>query len=92
MGFLIGDRNSQDNFEMFCAEHKHIGQETCTMLKEWQKIHPYASWTLLYQALIKLNEKVMSQRILKTYLSGLFEMQFSFSSNYDMHPEPIANH
>ena len=71
LGFLIGDRGSQDDFKMFCAEHKHVGKETLTMLREWQKMHPYASWTLLYQALIKMNEKKMSKRILTKYLSGL---------------------
>ena len=71
LGFLIGDRNSQDDFSMFCTEHDHVGKETSTMLREWQKMHPYASWTLLYQALIKMNEKVMSKRILERYLSGL---------------------
>ena len=71
LGFLIGDRNSQDDFKVFCIEHKHVGQETHTMLREWQKMHPYASWTLLYQALIKMNENVMSGRILTKYLSGL---------------------
>ena len=70
LGFLIGDRNSQDDFKMFCAEHKHVGPVTHIMLREWRKMHPYASWTLLYQALIKMNEKVMSKRILKSYLSG----------------------
>ena len=72
LGFLLGDRNSQDDFIMFCTEHEYVGQETCTMLKGWQKMHPYASWTLLYQALIKMNEKVMSKSILKKYLSGSF--------------------
>ena len=71
LGFLIGDRNSQDDFQMFCTEHKHEGQETRTMLREWQKMHPYASWTLLYQALIKMGEKEMSKRILTRYLTGL---------------------
>ena len=70
LGFLIGDRNSQDDFEMFCAEHKHVEPVTHIMLREWRKMHPYASWTLLYQALIKMNEKVMSKRVLKSYLSG----------------------
>ena len=75
LGFLIGDRNSQDDFKMFCTEHKHnVGMETHGMLREWQKMHPYASWTLLYHALIKMNEKAMSKRILKTYLSGLCEI------------------
>ena len=76
LGFLIGDRNSQDDFNMFCIE-EHMGKKTCTMLMRWQKMHPYASWTLLYQALIKMNEKVMSQHILKKYLSGLLEVLHS---------------
>ena len=60
---------------MFCTEHKHnVGMETHGMLREWQKMHPYASWTLLYHALIKMNEKAMSKRILKTYLSGTCEI------------------
>ena len=70
LGFLIGDRNSQDDFNILCTE-EHVGKETCTMLREWQKMHPYASWTLLYQAMIKMNETAMSQHILKKYLSGL---------------------
>ena len=70
LGFLIGDRNSQDDFNMFCTD-EYVGKETRTMLGEWQKMHPYASWTLLYQALLKMNEKVMSKHIMKTYLSGL---------------------
>ena len=74
LGFLIGDRNSQDDFEMFCAEHKCEGKETCTMLREWQKMHPYASWTLLYQALIKMNEKEIHKHIKEKYLSGLCEV------------------
>ena len=74
LGFLIGDRNSQDGFQIFCTEQKIKGNETCMMLIEWQKMHPYASWTLLYQALIKMNEKEMSQRVLTTFLSGLFDL------------------
>ena len=65
--FLIGDRNSQDN-----KQELQKGHETCRMLVEWQKMHPYASWTLLYQALIKMNERVMSVHIKRTYLSGSF--------------------
>ena len=81
LGFLIGDRNSQDDFKMFCAEHKCEGQETCMMLKEWQKMHPYASWTLLYQALIKMNERVISKHILVKYLSGLCEVPLYVQCN-----------
>ena len=73
LGFLIGDRNSQDDFQIFCTEQKIKGKETFMMLREWQKMHPYASWTLLYQALIRMNERVMSQRVLMTFLSGLFD-------------------
>ena len=76
LGFLIGDRNSQDDFNLFCIE-EHMRKKTCTMLMQWQKMHPYASWTLLYQALIKMNENVMSQHILKKYLSGLLEVLHS---------------
>ena len=46
------------------------------MLMQWQEMHPYASWTLLYQALIKMNEKDMSQNILKEYLSGLLQVLY----------------
>ena len=79
LGYLIGDRNSQDDFEMFCTKHKHVGKETHTMLREWQNMHPYASWTLLYQALINMNEKVMSKRILRSYLTGLY---FEYSDHH----------
>ena len=73
LGFLIGDRNAQDDFKVFYTQHKPVGQETCTILIEWQKMHPYASWTLLYQAFIKMNERVMSKQILSKYLSGLLK-------------------
>ena len=78
LGYLIGDRNSQEDFKTFCAEHKYLRQETHAMLKEWQKMHPYASWTLLYQALIKMDEKIMSKFILK-YISGLFEVFIGYA-------------
>ena len=70
LGFLIGDRNSQDNFEMFCSGNKNAGQETCVMLREWQDMNPYASWILLYQALKTMNETEISEDIQSTYLSG----------------------
>ena len=60
---------------MFCKEMEHVEQqETHRMLREWQIMHPYASWTLLYQALIQMNETEMSKVILKRYLSGMFEI------------------
>ena len=84
LGFLIGDRNSQDDFNMFSTE-EHMGEETCTMLMQWQKMHPYASWTLLYQALIKINEKEMSQDILKEHLSGLLQVLYHCTGCICMH-------
>ena len=84
LAFVIGERNSQDDFVRFCADHKNEEKKTLTMLKQWQTMHPYASWTLLYQALIKMNEKVMSNRILNVYLTGQFEMiHIYISLQYD---------
>ena len=40
------------------------------MLREWQDMNPYASWTLLYQALKMMNETEIAEDIRKTYLSG----------------------
>ena len=71
LGFLIGDRNSQDNFTKFSKENRHVENKTQLMLKEWYTMHPYASWTLLYEALSKMNEVEMSEQIKKQYLSGL---------------------
>ena len=34
-------------------------------------MHPHASWTLLYEALVKMDKTDISQDILKKYLSGL---------------------
>ena len=76
LGYLIGDRNSQDGFEGF--RHNLDSEETKTyqMLKEWQRMHPYASWTVLYEALTKMNKTDISQLILEKYLSGLLYLHF----------------
>lgn len=75
LGYLIGDRNSQDDFERFCQNLQGCEQtNTYLMLKEWQEMHPYASWTLLYEALVKMDEKEISKHILKKYLSGLLQI------------------
>ena len=70
LGYLIGDRNSQDEFERFCHNLDSEETKTYQMLKEWQGMHPYASWTLLYEALVKMDITDISQLILEKYLSG----------------------
>ena len=68
LGFLIGDRNSQDDFEIFCSGNENA---TYMMLGKWQLMNPYASWTLLYQAFKTMNETEISEDIQSTYLSGI---------------------
>ena len=70
LGYLIGDRNSQDKYERFQKKAGNVENLTQLMLLEWQELHPYASWTLLHQGLININELKFSQCIKDKYLSG----------------------
>ena len=72
LGYLIGDRNSQDEYTKFEIKTGNVENLTQLMLLEWQELHPYASWTLLYQGLMNINELELefSKCIKDKYLSG----------------------
>ena len=70
LGYLIGDRNSQDMYIKFKERVGNVENVTQLMLLEWQELHPYASWTLLYQGLVNINELELAQLIEDKYISG----------------------
>ena len=73
LGYLIGDRNSQDAYQAFQTKH---GDAPETLLIEWKQKHPYASWTLLYQGLKTINEVNLAEKIKETYLSGMIIVSY----------------
>ena len=70
LGYLIGDRNSQDEYTKFEKTSGNVENLTQLMLLEWQELHPYASWSLLHQGLMHINELEFSKCIKDKYLSG----------------------
>ena len=73
LGFLIGDRNSQDDFQSIKEASTSEEEQRNSMLKEWHKYHPYASWSLLHQALLYMGKKQTAALIKREYLKRAYE-------------------
>ena len=43
------------------------------MIKQWHDYHPYASWSVLHQALLRMDEKDAANMLSRTYqLKGMY--------------------
>ena len=68
LGYVIGDRNMQDNFKKIKEVATSKDDQRTMMLTEWHKYHPYASWSLLHQALLNMGMKEVAKYINEKYL------------------------
>ena len=69
MGYVLGDRNSQDKYqELKETLSTSPNEQKKLMLEEWHKYNPYASWSLLHQALLNMGEIQIANSINEEYL------------------------
>ena len=69
LGYLLGDRNSQDEYEGLKESlSTSQNEQKKFMLEEWHQYHPYASWSLLHQALLNMGEIQIANTINEEYL------------------------
>ena len=80
MGYLLGDRNSQDEYQGLKETLSTSAiEQNKLMLKEWHKYHPYASWSMLHQALLNMGEIQIANSINEEYLKREYTICVSYA-------------
>ena len=70
LGLLIGICEPKYKYDKIKQKFKDPKKQKETMLLLWHNTHPFASWSLLYQALSMMGEMNAAQAIQNQYLQG----------------------
>ena len=70
LGLLIGIREPKYKYDKIKQKHKDPKKQKEEMMLLWYNTHPYASWSLLHQALSMMGESKAAQAIREQYLQG----------------------
>lgn len=70
LGILIGIREPKYKYDKIKQQHKDFKAQKEAIIMQWHDTHPYASWSLLHQALSMMGETKAAQDILQLYLKG----------------------
>ena len=70
LGLLIGIREPKYKYDKIKQKYKDPKKQKEAMMLLWHNTHPFASWSLLHQALSMMGEMKAAQAIQKQYLQG----------------------
>ena len=70
LGLLIGIREPKFKFDKIRQKYKDPRAQKEALISLWHNTHPYASWSLLHQALSMMGESKAAQAIQEQYLQG----------------------
>ena len=70
LGLLIGIREPKYKYDKIKQKYKDPKKQKEAMLLLWHNTHPFASWSLLHQALSMMGEMKAAQAIQNQYLQG----------------------
>ena len=70
LGLLIGIREPKFQFDKIRQKYKDPRAQKEALISRWRDTHPYASWSLLHQALSMMGESKAAQEIQERYLQG----------------------
>ena len=79
LGLLVGIRDPKYKFSKI--RQIHHNSDTCreAMITLWYETHPFASWSLLHQALSMMGETEAAQAVQEQFLKGKYNLVFSFT-------------
>ena len=76
LGLLVGIRSPKSKFNEIRITHKEFEAQREAMIKLWYETHPFASWSLLHQALNMMGETETAQAVQKEFLKGEYIITF----------------
>ena len=70
---MVGTHDPRNKIEKVLQHHKNCESQRAAVLKGWYETHPFASWSLLHQALVMMGETETAQAIQEKFLQGTYE-------------------
>ena len=70
LGILTGIHDPKYKIDKIKQKHKDPNMQKRAMLALWYDTHPFASWSLLHQALSMMGETKEAESIQEKYLQG----------------------
>ena len=72
LGLLVGIRYTKSKFNEIKVIHEELEAQREAMITMWYETHPFASWSLLHQALSMMGETEAARVIQKEFLKGQY--------------------
>ena len=72
LGSLVGIKNSMYTFHQIKQIHQKCEARREAMITLWYETHPFASWSLLHQALSMMGETEAAQAVQEQFLKGQY--------------------
>ena len=72
LGLLIGIRDPKYKLNIIKQEFKQFEAQREAVITLWYETHPFASWSLLHQALSMMGETEAAQAIQELFLQGQY--------------------
>ena len=70
LGLLVGIRDPKCKFSKIKQRHTEFDARRDAMITMWYETHPFASWSLLHQALSMMGETEAAQAVQEQFLKG----------------------
>ena len=70
LGLLVGIRDPKYKFSKIIQIHPKFDARKEAMITLWYETHPFASWSLLHQALSMMGETEAAQAVQEQFLKG----------------------
>ena len=70
LGLLVGIRDPKYKFSKIIQSHPKFDARKEAMITLWYETHPFASWSLLHQALSMMGETEAAQAVQEQFLTG----------------------
>ena len=80
LGLLLGIRYTKSKFNEIKVIHEELEAQREAMITMWYETHPFASWSLLHQALSMMGETEAARVIQNEFLKGQYGTFYLFIS------------